>query len=227
MFALYDQYADEHSRIVLLAISGIGLLLIFFRRTTLTEPITALFKFAAIAVLAGLLGFIWSFASNKVLVFLGHPSAATPEEDCRIIGVFGAVMVGMLSERMSNLGDLLCDILYSEGSCADQSKLRKLPSLIMLQQLRQRGYVRKAYSIARRHLWNEARTFAYWIFAAETAVCLRDYVTARRIVARLCRCSAFSTEQKEIAVRQLGNWFSRCRKQSQSRAAQTSVPTRT
>lgn len=205
---IYDQYMGTHWRMLLLVFSGLGVLGTFCRKETLTDPLTALFKAVALIVLSLALNFIWSFASNNVLVFLGHPSSAVSQEDCNIIGAFGAVMAVILFNRLFRFGDLICDILYSEGSYADEARVKQLPNLKALHEYRQRGYARKTYTIARRHLWNEERAYGHWLFAAETAACyLRDFGTARRIVSRLCRCSAFTKDQKTFAIQKFRGWI--------------------
>src|SRR5258707_1226739 len=102
---IYDQYIASHWRMLLLGLAGVGIPGIFFRKETLTDPGTALFKAVAMVVLALVLSFMWSFASNNVLVFLGHPASAVSQEDCNVIGAFGAVMAIILSNRLFHFGD--------------------------------------------------------------------------------------------------------------------------
>lgn len=209
----YGGFMLEQWRPVIMALTVIGLLLVFVRKDTITDPLAAVFKLVGVGVLAAAIGFIWSFVSNSVLVVLGHASSASPPEDCRIVGAFAAVVAVVLFNKLFSFGDLICDLIYGEGTCADDVKIKALPSLKALHEQRKRGYARKTYAIARRYLWNEERAYPYWMFAAETAAChLRDLETARRLIRKLCRCRAFTNDQKSFAVGQLRDWSAKRRR---------------
>ena len=155
--------------------------------------------FAALFLIGGALGY-YLFHTRGMTLFCG----ALP-----VVGLVPTFYRWLERVVNTNTGYLVHDIVFSEGSFAEAPKRTSaVPSLALLNHWIKSGEVKKAWSTAKMHLYNEPESVPIWLFAMKVAVLHLDTPKdAQSLLKQFIQCTEIHPDHRSVAVARMQEWM--------------------